>query len=121
MTVKVLLEGEPVGGIVDQQKWICQQIEDAGGEVWFMYNDDAADVHDRYNYQHGKWMIIDGQKLPTGSESLNRSAMPHCRVAECSGGPAIGQYSALSSSQDDCSFVLYRAYPGLHLRHDPLQ
>jgi len=63
---------------VDQQKWICQQIEEAGGEVWFMYNDDAADVHDRYNYQHGKWMIIDEEEevLLTGSENLNRSSMP---------------------------------------------
>jgi hypothetical protein len=76
MKVKVLLEGEPVGGIEDQQKWICQQIEEAGGEVWFMYNDDAAEVHDRYNYQHGNWMIIDEEVLLTGSENLNRSAMP---------------------------------------------
>jgi len=76
MTVTILLEGEPVGGITDQEKWICQQIESAGGQVYFMYNDAATDVHDRYNYQHGKWMIIDGQKLLTGSENLNYSSMP---------------------------------------------
>jgi cardiolipin synthase len=76
MTVTVLLEGEPVGGIVDQEKWICKQIEDAGGQVYFMYTDDPTDVHDRYNYQHGKWMIIDGRVLLTGSENLNYSSMP---------------------------------------------
>ncbi len=76
MTVTVLLEGEPVGGITDQEKWICQQIENAGGQVYFMYTDDATDVHDRYNYQHGKWMIIDGKVLLTGSENLNYSSMP---------------------------------------------
>ena len=76
MMVTILLEGEPVGGIEDQEKWICQQIENAGGQVYFMYTDDAADIHDRYNYQHGKWMIIDGEVLLTGSENLNYSSMP---------------------------------------------
>jgi cardiolipin synthase len=76
MTVTILLEGEPVGGIEDQEKWICQQIENAGGLVYFMYNDAAADIHDRYNYQHGKWMIIDGETLLTGSENLTYTSMP---------------------------------------------
>ena len=76
LTVRILLEGEPVGGITDQEKWICQQIEEAGGEVYFMHTDLDADVHDRYNYQHGKWMIIDGDTLLTGSENLNYSSMP---------------------------------------------
>ncbi len=76
MTVRILLEGEPVGGIEDQEKWICQQVEDAGGEVYFMYNDSEGNVHDRYTYQHGKWMVIDGDTLLTGSENLNYSSMP---------------------------------------------
>ena len=76
MTVRVLLEGEAVGGITDQEKWICQQIENAGGEVYFMFNDSDGGVHDRYNYQHGKWMVIDGDTLLTGSENLNYSSMP---------------------------------------------
>jgi cardiolipin synthase len=76
MTVRILLEGEPVGGIEDQEKWICQQIENAGGQVYFMHTDDASDVHDRYNYQHGKWMVVDGETLLTGSENLNYSSMP---------------------------------------------
>jgi cardiolipin synthase len=76
ITVTILLEGEPVGGITDQEKWICQQIENAGGQVYFLYNDSANDVHDRYNYQHGKWMIIDGERLLTGSENLTYTSMP---------------------------------------------
>jgi cardiolipin synthase len=76
MTVTILLEGEPVGGITDQEKWICQQIEDAGGQVYFLYNDSANDIHDRYNYQHGKWMILDEEKLLTGSENLTYTSMP---------------------------------------------
>jgi cardiolipin synthase len=76
MTVTFLLEGEPAGGITDQQKYLCRQIEYAGGQVYFMHTDDAADVHDRYDYQHGKWMIVDEERLLTGSVNLDNSSMP---------------------------------------------
>lgn len=38
VSVTVLLEGAPVGGLTDQERWICQQIENAGGPVgsWSM-------------------------------------------------------------------------------------
>lgn len=74
--VKILLEGEPVNGIEDQDKWICQQIEANGGECWYMHTDAASGVHDRYAYQHAKFTIVDGVKLLTGSENLNYSSMP---------------------------------------------
>jgi cardiolipin synthase len=78
MTVTMLLEGAPVGGIDDQEKWNCQTIEIAGGQCWFMVNDNDASpvIHDRYAYQHAKFMIIDNKYLLTGSENLNYSSMP---------------------------------------------
>jgi cardiolipin synthase len=39
VSVTVLLEGAPVGGVGDQDRWVCQQIENAGGQCWFMIND----------------------------------------------------------------------------------
>ncbi len=74
--VRILLEGEPVNGVDDQDKWICQQIESNGGECWYMNTDSATGIHDRYAYQHSKFTIIDGVKLMTGSENLNYSSMP---------------------------------------------
>lgn len=74
--VKILLEGEPVNGIGVQDKWVCQQIEANGGQCWYMFTDAAADIHDRYSYQHAKFTIVDGVKLLTGSENLNYSSMP---------------------------------------------
>ncbi len=74
--VKILLEGEPVNGIEDQDKWICQQIEANGGQCWYMHTDAAQGIHDRYAYQHAKFTIVDGVKLLTGSENLNYSSMP---------------------------------------------
>ncbi len=78
VSVTVLLEGTPVGGLEDQERWNCQQIEAAGGACWFMVNDSAATPpsHDRYAYQHAKFMLVDDRWLLTGSENLNYSSMP---------------------------------------------
>ena len=78
VSVTVLLEGAPVGGIGDQDKWVCQQIENAGGQCWFLINDTSASppIHDRYAYQHAKFMIIDDRWLLTGSENLQYTSMP---------------------------------------------
>jgi phosphatidylserine/phosphatidylglycerophosphate/cardiolipin synthase-like enzyme len=78
VSVTVLLEGAPVGGIENQDKWVCQQIEQAGGQCWYMVNDSAATppIHDRYAYQHSKVLIVDSKWLLTGSENFNYSSMP---------------------------------------------
>jgi phosphatidylserine/phosphatidylglycerophosphate/cardiolipin synthase-like enzyme len=78
VSVTVLLEGAPVGGVGDQDRWVCQQIENAGGQCWFLINDSTATpvIHDRYAYQHAKFMVIDDRWLLTGSENLNYSSMP---------------------------------------------
>lgn len=75
VSVTVLLEDEPVGGKSDQELWACQQIEANNGQCWFMFNDDVTDVHDRYTFQHSKFIIIDGTVLMTGSENLGGSAL----------------------------------------------
>lgn len=74
--VVVLLEEELVDGVTDQEKWICQQLETHGGQCWLMHTDSGNDVHDRYNFQHAKFMLIDGDTLLTGSENLGGSSMP---------------------------------------------
>ena len=74
--VRLLMEGEPVNGISDQEKWVCQQLEADGGQCWFMFTDAAAGVHDRYAYQHSKFTIVDGLTLLTGSENLDTNSMP---------------------------------------------
>jgi uncharacterized repeat protein (TIGR01451 family) len=73
VTVKLLLEG---GKVTDQERWFCQRLNAAGGEAYFMHNDDPADIHDRYTNQHAKFMIIDNQILVVGSENFNYSGLP---------------------------------------------
>ena len=78
VSVTVLLEGGPVGGVGDQDRWACQQIENAGGQCWFIISDATASppIHARYAYQHAKFLIIDDRWLLTGSENLQYTSMP---------------------------------------------
>ncbi len=73
VTVTVLLEG---GEVTDQERWFCQQLHAVGGTVYFMHNDDSADIHDRYRNQHAKFIIVDDQTLVLGSENFNYSGLP---------------------------------------------
>jgi cardiolipin synthase A/B len=69
--VKVMLEG---GALTNQGKWVAQQIEANGGQVYFMDADPTTGEGPRYAYQHAKFCIIDGTWLLTGSENLNNSS-----------------------------------------------
>lgn len=75
--VTVLLEGGPPGGIDDQQRYICQQIDLAGGACWFMINDDTVDIYDRYTYIHAKFAIIDGRQALVSSENFSPNSLPY--------------------------------------------
>ena len=39
VAINILLEGGPPGGISDQEKYICQELEAAGAHCWFMIAD----------------------------------------------------------------------------------
>jgi cardiolipin synthase len=77
VTVEILLEGSPPGGVTDQQLWVVQQIAQAGGHITYFRSDSAAGIHTRYTYQHGKFWILDGSKALIGSENLNLEAFPN--------------------------------------------
>jgi uncharacterized repeat protein (TIGR01451 family) len=71
--VTLLLEGTPAGGMEPAQRWICNQIRYAGGQVYFMYENL---VPPRYRFQHAKIILIDDRLALIGSENLNPSGMP---------------------------------------------
>lgn len=74
--VRILLEGGPMGGITDQERWCCQQVEMAGGRVYFMAQNPDDRVYARYRNQHAKFIIIDDEVLIMGSENLGYGGMP---------------------------------------------
>ena len=74
VNVKVLLEGDPVNRIDDTERYIAEQIVNAGGEVRFMINDE--DIHDRYKYDHAKYAIIDNRSTMVMSENWKNTGVP---------------------------------------------
>ncbi|MCP4362139.1 MAG: hypothetical protein GY796_29375 [Chloroflexi bacterium] len=73
----VLLEGEPPGGVPDQEKYICELLAAEGNECWFMFNDSDLDIYDRYTNLHAKFILIDGQRVIVSSENLSPNSLPY--------------------------------------------
>lgn len=76
VSVTVLMEGDPFGSIASREKYICQRLELAGGQCWFMISDSGQALHDRYSYLHAKFILVDGQRALISSENLSPNSMP---------------------------------------------
>jgi PLD-like domain len=80
--VEMLLEGGPPGGVTDQQRWVVQQITEAGGQVYYMRSDPANGINDRYTYQHGKFWVLDNKLALIGTENPSASSFPDDNKAD---------------------------------------
>lgn len=76
VSVKVLMEGGPVGGISNQEKYIAKMIEDNGGEVYYMITDSNAIIRNRYAYVHAKYAIFDSSKVLISSDNFGMTGHP---------------------------------------------
>ncbi len=76
VSVRVLLEGEPAGGVADQELWACQEIEAAGGECWFMFNEPAVRIYDRYANMHSKIVLVDRTWAVVSSQNPTGGGLP---------------------------------------------
>jgi uncharacterized repeat protein (TIGR01451 family) len=83
VTVTVLLEGDPAG-MPDtdprwyQQMWACQALHATGrGACWFMINDPAANLFDRYRYTHAKYLLVDRRLALISTQNLTLGGLPN--------------------------------------------
>lgn len=80
VTVRVLLDGAPVGGLKDQTRWICQRITtaDPSGRsgCWFMRSLPDEKIRTRYAFLHAKFAIIDDARVLIGSENFGPRGLP---------------------------------------------
>jgi phosphatidylserine/phosphatidylglycerophosphate/cardiolipin synthase-like enzyme len=76
VAVRVFLEGAPVGGLIDQGKYVAQQIVNAGGQVRFIINDTTIGAFKRYRFDHAKYAVIDSNKVFVQSENFKNSSIP---------------------------------------------
>ncbi|HET91755.1 MAG TPA: DUF11 domain-containing protein [Chloroflexi bacterium] len=87
VSVTVLLEGGPVGGVEDQELWACQQLHATPrGQCYFMVTSDTLKIYDRYTYLHAKFIIVDRKRLLVGSQNLTYSGLPDDDKRNGSGG-----------------------------------
>ncbi|MEA3323833.1 MAG: phospholipase D-like domain-containing protein [Euryarchaeota archaeon] len=74
--VKILLEGGPVNGIADEEKYIASKTVTAGGEVRFMISDGDRRIHDRYAFNHAKYAIMDDETTIVTTENWKNTGIP---------------------------------------------
>ncbi len=74
--VRLFLEGSPVGGMNETQLYIARQIVEAGGSVRILTNDHDNDIHARYDFNHGKYAVIDDKILLIMSENWGWTGVP---------------------------------------------
>jgi len=74
--VKIMLEGDPVNGIADEERHIANETVAAGAVVRFMINNESDGIHDRYAFNHAKYAIIDNEMTIVMSENWKNTGVP---------------------------------------------
>ena len=74
--VKVLIEGGPVGGVTDYQRYVSMMLNDSGAHVRYLISDKSEGLGARYDYDHAKYMVIDNRTLILLSENLVTTGVP---------------------------------------------
>jgi len=72
--VRVLIEGEPVGGISPSEKSLIWAVNRSGIPVWSMVS--SKTEHAPYRYDHAKYIVIDNNSLLLTSENFKNSGLP---------------------------------------------
>jgi len=76
ISVNIFLEGSPVGGISNEEKFILNRIATYGGNIRFIVNDQENDVYARYPFNHGKYLIIDNKTVIVESCNWAKTGIP---------------------------------------------
>lgn len=76
ISVHIFLEGGPVGGMDDREKFILNRISENGGDVRLIVNDPENDVYARYAFNHGKYLVIDNFTVIVESCNWAKTGLP---------------------------------------------
>jgi len=76
VSLSILLEGSPIGGITDEEKYILNRISNYGGEIRFIVNNQENDVYARYIFNHGKYLVIDNKTVIVESCNWAKTGVP---------------------------------------------
>jgi phosphatidylserine/phosphatidylglycerophosphate/cardiolipin synthase-like enzyme len=70
------MEGAPVGGIPDQERYLLDRLARAGAEVYFLASLTKQKVKARYRFDHSKYVLIDDHTAIIGTENYGRTGVP---------------------------------------------
>ena len=76
LDIRVLMEGAPVGGILDQERAIAALLAGSGASVSFLSACPPDGTNDRYTYLHAKFCVIDNVTSMVASENWNPAGFP---------------------------------------------
>ncbi|MCQ1539431.1 phospholipase [Methanocalculus taiwanensis] len=74
VSVRVLVEGSPVGGIAPEQAALLTVMNRTGIPVDLMRA--SGEIRSRYRFMHAKYLIIDSKSVLLASENLKESGIP---------------------------------------------
>lgn len=74
--VWIFLEGSPVGGIADQERWLVDRAARAGCAVHFLATPKGSRLKPRYRFDHSKYVLVDDRLAIIGSENYGRTGVP---------------------------------------------
>jgi len=76
VSVNILLDGSPVGGITLEEKYLLKKIASYGGEVRFIKSNRDNKVYSRYSFNHGKYLVIDNSTVIIESCNWAETGVP---------------------------------------------
>ncbi len=78
VSVRILLEGAPVGGIDEREKYVVNTLWKHGAKIRFMKNNDTLHISSRYRFVHSKIIIRDENATLISTENFVESALSPC-------------------------------------------
>jgi len=74
VSVKLLVEGLPAGGLDERETFILSEISRHGGEVRFIGRNKQD--YCRYNFDHAKYLIVDNETVVIESSNWGKTGVP---------------------------------------------
>ncbi len=76
ITVRLFMEGSPIGGIDERETYILANLVSAGAMIRFIVSDAESHVHARYQFDHAKYVIIDNETMIVESCNWAKTGVP---------------------------------------------
>lgn len=98
VSVRMLLDGGPVGGIGDEERRLVGALVAADVEVRWLTG--GSDVVKRYRFLHAKYALVDGRAAWIGSENFGETGFSEGRVGNRGWSVAVESPSLARSLQE---------------------